>query len=383
MAKLHRLKDYMALDALNTDIENAEHTLKKSVVGEDRVAAAMLAGVKTNFIRTASNVFTEAVNEKYEEYKMLHGERPESVDDLPDWEGGVDAAIEEVTTLHLDVLSQNWLGTETIDTRLHEEGELDRFAKSFATEAYKTITDKAPGEEILATLDLVPGSFQYLGQQDNQQMNAVIETQAWQEAVRRIAVANKDSFDPIEMYDHLDNATDSDDGLAFGAVAALLKSKPSEDITVYVRALQAYRKSNGKDAPAQISDMILKEITNPTPDVLIAEEAAPIPAKARKEVAKPSERAPAKGKAVAKKQKAIEAVVNGEPVPAAKLLMIQHALGYDDTAMGELVGVSRQSWCNYSSGKRSYTATIKASLAIRQALADKADAIEEAMELTW
>lgn len=377
MAKLHRLKDYMALDALKTDIETAERTLKKSVTGEARVAAAMLAGVKANFTRTASSVFAEAVSEKYEEYKLLHGERP--AEGFEDWDAGADEAIEEATQPHIDVLSQNWLGTETIDTRIHEEGELDRFAKSFATEAYKQITDKIPGEAILAELGLVADSFQYLGEEENQSVGAVIEANALAEAVRRIAVANKDSFDPIEMYDHLDNATDSDDGLAFGATAALFKSQPAEDIKLYVRALQGFRKDKGRDAPALLSDMILKEITNPkADDIVIADEAAPVSAKAWKEVAKPSERKKAakvaKGKAVAKKQKKIEAVVNAEPTPAAKLKTIQEALGYDDTAMGKLVGVSRQSWCNYSSGKRSFTMSEDTKEKVRVALGAKEDA---------
>lgn len=361
MAKLQRLRDYMDLGTLTQDIEVAERILKKNVVGEHRITAAMLAGVKANFIATASSLFREAIYEKYEEHKMLRGERP--AEDPSDWDAGADEAIEEAAKPHIDVLSQSWLGTETIDTRLHEEGELGRLANSFAKEAFKQITDKIAGEDILAALGLETSAFQYLGGAEKLQANEAAESRTWQEAVRRIAVASGGHFDPIEVYDFLDNATDMDDGLAFGALASLFKSEPSEDITLYVRALQGFRKANGKEAPSMLSDLILKEITNPAPE--LSENTEP------KEVPKPSERAPKAKKAAAPKPKKEEAVSTEGPIPAVKLARIQRALGCDDTQMGKLVGVSRQSWCNYASGKRSYALTDSVKAKLREALEAK------------
>lgn len=80
-----------------------------------------------------------------------------------EWDSAMDDEVASVFEPYANVLSADWLGRATVDTRLHMEGEEARLMASFAKEAWKQLTyEKNTTAKILSAVGIVSEDIEAL-----------------------------------------------------------------------------------------------------------------------------------------------------------------------------------------------------------------------------
>lgn len=93
------------------------------------------------------------------EFVARNGPRPPFPQEqlaVSEWDSAIDDDMADVLEPYADILSADWLGRNTVDTRVHAEGELPRLASSFAKEAWRQLTyEKNTTAKILSAVGIV------------------------------------------------------------------------------------------------------------------------------------------------------------------------------------------------------------------------------------
>lgn len=367
--------DYSKDDLLN-DVAGQYATYKKTITGDDRVVKACVDTIKHYISINVERDIIAKLTEMYETYEMFNGPRP--AEGYSDWDSGLDDEVEKLVGPYISVLSADWLGKNTVDTRLHEEGAIPKFAKSLAAEAYKQATAGRTDMQIVSGGTLILADVKaLLNVTDDAQpaahtssLSGVVET------LNAILAQTGEAFDPIGMYDELDNASDSDDGLAYGAVTRILPDADESAARYYATQLQNFRASNS-NAVDTLLDMMTNLAANPE---AYAEAVAAEAAKPKVEnVPLPGERKKRNSKKDEPAQAAAEPVA-GALDPAVLAKIKAHAnVKDDDIAKG--IGTSRATVNNIVNGKTTLAPNDAQTAFLRNLIWSHMDGLREAMSL--
>lgn len=362
-------------DDLLNDVAAQYATYKKTITGDDRIVKASVDTIKHYLTLNVERDITAKLAEMYETYEMFNGPRP--AENRSDWDSGLDDEVEKLVEPYISVLSADWLGKHTVDTMLHEEGAIPKFAKALAAEAYKQATAGRTDVQIMSggglTMDVVRAALGDVAQAAATAPTASLAGVV--EALTAILGGVGAAFDPIEMYDTLDNASDSDDGLALGYIARLVLDADESAQRYYVVQLQNFRTSN-PDAVDKLLDMLTNLAANPDAyaEAVAAEAATP----KVENVPLPSERKK-------RNSKKDEAQAPAEPVagaldPAVLAKIKAHAnVKDDDIAKG--IGTSRATVNNIVNGKATLAPNEAQTAFLRNLIWSHMDGLREAMSL--
>lgn len=297
----------------------------------------VIAEVERICMTNVGTDYTEKLNDVYLSYTLMNGERDEvDVAALGDWDEGLDNEVEKLFEPITELLSQNWLGEKTIDTRLHEDGAIVKLASSVGKEIFKTLTfGKEPGQ-VLSNAGILRTDVEIAFEAHQNPTPELKEANrmAQESTIELIVGAMQQhlgaEFDQMEVYDDIGMLFDDDEILA-DAAAARLGLASADREAVQVAAFE------GLDTDGLFA--MLNEAPAP------AEEKPKAPAvKPTSESGKP--RRNKKAEAEQKAQAKAEGTIPAEVLQAYKA----HG-GMGDTEFAAKLGVSRGTYNNYLSGK--------------------------------
>lgn len=329
----------------------------------EAVLTAIVKAVERRAVAGAAALIRDDLEECYEMHVLMRGDHEAAAaqgdDPLEAWETALDEAVETLISPYKDVLSNDWLGRETIDTRLWEEGALDTFATSFGKEVFKQLCwqDGKPEEgggkpktpaKILAsagiTTSAVLGQFGDRiskaegGNRDDGSAATAAQPQAEPTELDTVLDTIFErvgaDFDIEGIQEELTLVFDDDDLLAKGA-AQRLGIEDEGDINT----LQLLGLNEGDGAAKAVIDGLLARKTGAA-----AAPAAPKRGAGRK----PAAETPA-----------------GDPIPTEVLALLAAHGGTPNAQMAEKVGVSRATYANYATGKTQLVPTDDQRAALR------------------
>lgn len=337
----------------------------KKIPSLDEALKAVTVEIEQATVRYVAEQYEPKLQEAYETFVLIHGERPEDADEAEVWDDQADAMVEETLEDYIRILSQDWLGTHTIGSGIHEEGGVSKFAHSLGKEYYKQITYGKTPAQIMSSAGIVKESVearlashvqptekekQAMAEQQDTDLNTVIE---------KIADHIGKDHDVMAVYDDLDLVSDDDDGLAFGAAARLGIAESDVD------TLRIVRLEHGRDTVDVLQHAIQKVLDGDKPEkkkapAKKAKEAKPAPAE---KAPKPEKKAPASTASGA----------DGSVLAALK------ANGAPDTDTAKGLGFSRTTYTNIVNGKSKFTPTEDQVAFLRGLVVDKLNELHEAL----
>jgi len=308
----------------------------------DQALKAVVSEIEQSAAKNVAAILIPQLNDMYEMYVMLNGEHDDCPDQptRDDYESALDDEVESIFDPFQKHLSANWLATNTIDTRLYEEGTIEKLALSAGREVVKQlssvtvqeqnqgIASKTPAQ-ILANAGIVQTDVQlYLDQHlaPKEAGDAEMSTDETDDAIKGVIEKMRahigTGFDMIEVYSDVELALDDDEILANGAGARL---GLDETDVGHLQTLTFLH--DASDVPNVIMAML-----DDTPDKTK-------PAKAERK---------AKDPVVPKQPPAM-----GEEAAEVLDLIVSHS-AVNDTAMAAAIGVSRATFNNYKARKTEF-----------------------------
>lgn len=313
------------------------------------------------------------IQDMYDMYVLMNGEyedvgMPENGSEEPDedfvnasrteYSAGLDDELEKVLEPFEQLLSADWLGRNTIDTRLWEENAIVKLSQSVAKEVFKQLSYQKTPAQVLSNAGIVQADVeiffeQHLAQAETpkgkQAMSDATATSAEDLAAKIKAHVGND-FDQMAVYDDLSLACDDDEILANGAGKRL--GLDEDD----VQALQMVVLEHGDET----ADHMIELIGNAS-----SGEKATKPKAERKPAApKTQTAAPAEG--------AVD--------PKVLVLMKNHG-STKDTEMSATLGVSRATYNNWLNGKNAFAPDGDQYSAVRDELVRNINGLLEALAL--
>lgn len=280
----------------------------------------------------AASVLPE-LQHMYDMYGVMYGERNDlseafimrgEIVNMDDWESGLDDAVEALLEPYQVYLSADWLGNHTIDTRLWEEGALERYAADVGKEVYKQLSYGKTPAQTLSNAGILQSDVdlyltQHLASATEEQDEPMAENTAeLQSVIAKIATYVGSAYDPTVIYDDLDLVTNDDDILADGAGGRL--GIEHNDVVV----LQLFAMDHPEDAADELARIVGEAVA----------------AGNTKEPGKPGRKP---------KPKPENAVANALSPKVFELLSNHSAA--KDTDMAKGLGVSRGTLTNYRTGQ--------------------------------
>lgn len=349
------------------------------------------------------------------EYVKMNGPRPNVGDEHADnWDEGLDDVVSKRLEPFEKVLSANWLGINTIDTRAQNDTDRDRIVKSFAAEAWKEMTYNRTDIQILAGVGILPVDLEMIpGVTVGASAPATPEPKEY-DPMRVNAILNAIILnfpDEATLEETLDLVSDDDDGLALGAAQTLgitmddalvlreARKRSGAAVEAWVNAITAGEMLD-EDAtyvdldPVDPDAIPASLVRNPDP---VTGQPMPPPPKPAAAAAPPPPPPPVAagpgappppppvvttGAAPPAPKRGRKAATPDAPpadaIPKETLLAIKQASGMKDDDMAVVLGVSRPSFNNMVNGKQFCTPSDDRRLALRQLVHDKLTALTEA-----
>lgn len=242
-----------------------------------------------------------------------------------EWASGLDDAFEACLEPYEPMLSANWLGTNTIDTRLWEPNAIVNMGRSVAKEVFKSLSYQKTPAQVLSNAGIVQADVEiYLEQhltQSPEKDKAMAEAadSSAEDIAAKIKAQVGAEFDQMEVYGDLELALDDDEILANGAGKRLGLDEND------VQALQMVALEQGEDTAQYIIDLM-----NAAP--------AEKPKRERKPKAEGTT-------ATAPKEGAVDADV---------LVLMKNHGSTKDTEMSASLGVSRATYNNWLNKKNPF-----------------------------
>lgn len=345
----------------------------------DQAVKAVVQEVELAVIEHIVGELKPVIEEAYETHILVNGERDEA-EVVEEWEEMVDELAEEAIQQYVDVLSQDWLGRNTIGTAFHLDDGITKFCNSLGREYFKQITyDKETGGskspvKILSsagiTKDQIEARLAIHNNPTKEETKAMEEQQnnELDGVLTKIAAHVGKDHDLNEVYNDIDLASDDDEILGEGAAARL--GIEIEDLNV----LQTERLLNGPDAVQAMCDRIV--------------ELSAGGAKATKVKTTKAKKAPEPKAVKAPKAPKAPEIVDNDPlgisdetgavITPETLTTIKDCGGKDaELALG--IGVSRATYNNYVNGRSEFKPTVEQHNFLRQEVVDKLNLLHVAL----
>lgn len=312
------------------------------------------------------------IQDMYDMYVLMNGEyedvgMPENGSEEPDedfvnasrteYSAGLDDELEKVLEPFEAMLSADWLGRNTIDTRLWEENAIVKLSQSVAKEVFKQLSYQKTPAQVLSNAGIVQADVEIFFEQHLAQASTPKGKQAMADATANSAedLATKikahvgDNFDQMMVYEDLELACDDDEILANGAGKRL--GLDEDD----VQALQMVVLEYGEDT----ADHMIELVGNASSGEKAAKPKADKKAAAAKKDAAPAERA----------------------VDARVLQLMKNHGSTKDTEMSATLGVSRATYNNWLNGKNAFAPDGDQYSAVRDELVRNINGLLEALAL--
>lgn len=338
----------------------------------EQAMKAVASQVEFAAMQNVQQKILPVIQDMYDMYVLMNGEyedvgMPENGSEEPDedfvnasrteYSSGLDDELEKCIEQLEPYLSADWLGRNTIDTRLWEENAIVKLSQSVAKEVFKQLSYQKTPAQVLSNAGIVQADVEIFFEQHLAQAETPKGKQAMSDATATSAedLAAKikshvgNDFDQMTVYEDLELACDDDEILANGAGKRL--GLDEDD----VQALQMVVLEYGEDT----ADHMIELVGN---------------ASSGEKAAKPK----ADKKAAAPKAQA--APVEGAVDPKVLVLMKNHG-STKDTEMSATLGVSRATYNNWLNGKNAFTPDGDQYSAVRDELVRNINGLLEALAL--
>jgi hypothetical protein len=399
---------------------------------------------KNTVFAYARDLVIEPLAVMYDVFVQRNGPRPKA-DGLEqqEWDSGLDDEVAAILEPYSGIVSINWLGQHTVDTLLHQPGEIQKLAEGFAREVWGQASYHKTNNQLMAALGFVQADMDNVlpvptttpATKGTEAMSSLVEVLNSIMLNYTMGLIGDESV----LTDNLDQASDTDDTLMEGAAGRLFIDPSS---ALLLRVARANGLTVEKMASVVVSGMMLDDkaaaviLAPATPAAPVVEEVEGIP-----EILKRSEVPPppvtvmvtdTKGNATVSKVPSPPNLVNINPLahvqqgkvppppaasatrvpppppvsgggaaastpPAAKrkksdpppaghipqhvLQTIKEATQLKDDDLAVLFGVSRPTMNNYLRGKGYCTPTPEQRKAVAARIEAKANALVEALQL--
>lgn len=367
-------------------------------------------------INYAHGLVLEPLAVMYDKFEQRNGARP-AADGLPqqEWDSALDDEVASVVEPYAGIVSAGWLGQHTVDTLLHQPGEIQKFANDFSREVWGQLSYHKTPAQLMAALGFTAADVDaYVSTQvpatPINEGTDMSETISLAEVLNSIMLNYQMGLlgDQAALLDNLDQASDTDDTLMEGAAerlyidhssALLLRVarangstpetwasmivtgdiKTTEGVAVLAPAgaPEIEEVEGGPDLPES-----LKRVP-PPPPVAAASKVPPPPAAAPTRVPPPPP-VTSGGAAASVAPKTRKRQADPPPaghIPQHVLVTIKDATQLKDDDLAILFGVSRPTMNNYLRGKGYCTPTPEQRKAVAERIEAKATALVEALQL--
>lgn len=291
------------------------------------------------------------IDDAMEMHVMTFGARP--AEDPVDWDGNLEDALTDALEPWKPVLSENWFGKTLMGAVFGERDFTTKIANSATTEAWVTVTTGKTPAQIMSSGNIL------LHELKSYILNRVVPVfnlGLCYETLEAILSHSGPTYDPMYMMDMLDNASDTDDGLAFGAMTRLVPDADQDALDTYINSLRDARREKGAKAVDWMVDALGRLAENPESfksASLTAEVASPAVPAPVQEVPAPAARAARTPRAT------------GPNVPPEVFNIIKGYTGTTADSLKDHLGVSRASASNYMTGKTLLAADASQKVALR------------------
>lgn len=348
----------------------------------DQAIKAVIQEVELAVIEHIVDELKPVLEEAFETHTLCQGERDEA-EVVEEWDEMVDELAEEAIAQYTDVLSQDWLGRNTIGTAFHLDDGITKFCNSLGREYFKQITyDKETGGskspvKILSSAGITKDQIEArlaIHNNPTKEETKAMEAQQNEEldgVLNKIAAHVGKDHDLNEVYSDIDLASDDDQILGEGAAARL--GIEVDDLN----ALQTERLLNGPEAVQAMCDRIVELTSGPAkaPKVKTVKAKAPKPA--------PEPKAPK-----APKAPKVPEIVDNDPLGVSdatggyitpEVLTTIKDCGGKDAELALGIGVSRATYNNYVNGRSEFKPTVEQHNFLRQEVVDKLNLLHVAL----
>lgn len=320
------------------------------------VASEVERRIMTHFAKS----FEDQLEEAKLAYELDNGDYEDCEAEARDeYEQGLDDVVEKLLEPMHELLSQDWLGKNTIDTRLWEKDAVSKLAQSVGREAYKQISYGKTPNQILSNAGIVQGDVEIFFAShmapktatEIKNMADVMERSL--EGVCAVIRAHLGKeFDQLAVYDDVELAIDDDEILA-GAAASRLGIGGADLEILQMAALE-----HGDET----ADKIMELINNASDQPATVSE-------------------PKQSPAPAKEKPAPVHHEHGEHVDADVLTLLKEHGGAKDTEMSAALGVSRGTYNNWINGKTAFAPSDEQRAVLRAQLVKNANGLLQAIAL--
>jgi hypothetical protein len=357
----------------------------------DAVTMACVRVVEKRSVAGAAALVRDDLQEAYDMYTITFGDRPEvgpdeSAEARDAWDEKLDELVEGQFQPYADILSNDWMAVHTIDTRLHEEGAVDKLAEAFGKEVYKQLCWQA-GEgptagklkspmQILSSAGIMQSAI--IGRFGDR---IVQEQQDVADKVQDVLDGNAEPYGTVAQLDdvlnkifhhvgidaisdedtlmaELELVCDSDDILAQGAGSRL--GLTADEVV----PLQMLSLDQGSEAPATVYAMLSARAALPPmpapPPAPASTAPAPIP--------------PSPGQGA-------KPATNSDAIPSEVFALLDEHGGVAGSKMAEDLGVSRATYNNYVKGKTQLKASPEQRETLRAQLVADVNGLRAALSL--
>ena len=403
--------------------ETARRLAYNAAVNTQLVANTAVAVVKDQAIAYLKNMITPTIEMARLELVLSIGEPDASWPFYrrEEWAASMDDKLEGVIEPYAHVLSSDWTARYTIDSKLHEAGGTDNWVDEFANEVYRNITylhkrgeegaPKTPAQ-VLSSVGIVAADidgFVTSRPTPSQQQVEEYKTMTLQETIAKLHQWNSmTGQDANTVMSLLDNALDSDDGLAMSGmsqlggdmadvislrasihtglatvqqVAAQIISGPTQQAAPPQPAFDPGPQRQDVDmdlsqfmggAPPAVPVMAAPQVQYPVPGIVPAPGTAPAQPTAAPQTAADAGPPPVKGK------KGTPPV--GALTPRVFAILKDHS-GINSVDLGAQLGVSRGTFDNYAKGKAHCVPSTEHLNYLRNMIGEKIALLTEAYNL--
>lgn len=276
-----------------------------------------------------------------------------------DYESGMDDVVEAALEKYDEWLSADWLGRNTIDTKVWEDGSpvnpderknVTALATSAAKEVFKQLcADKTPAQVVsnagIVRTDVETYLEAHLAKKENKTMADNATT--LDDLIAKMKTYLGADFDQLGVFDDMQTVIEEDD--------AVLKNSAAGRLGL-----------NEEDANALQIEAFMFE--DPATEFVQKVDDYKIPSGRKKAAAKKKEKAEAKAQLA-------------EGATSPDVLANLKECGAGDTAMAEALGVSRSTYTNYVKGKSDFSPNGDQYTTVREELVRRANLMMTALAL--
>lgn len=316
----------------------------------EQAMKAVASEVEMVVMKAVQNRIEPLMHEMYEMYTLMNGDWGDiEASTRDDYSSGLDDQLEALLEPYESLLSADWLGRNTIDTRLWEEGAIPKLAKSAGKEVYKQISYNKTPAKVLSSAGIVQADVElylqhHLDGKIEKRTEPMENNSTLEDVAAKIKAHVGKDFDQMAVYEDLELACDDDEILAAGAGKRI--GLDEEDL----QALQFGVLDYGDELPQHVFELVEKA------------EDTKVKKKTAKRVKKSDEDA-------------------SPGVDPQVLALLKAHGGAKDTEMATALGVSRATYNNWINGKNTFSPDADQHATLRDRIITDTNGLLEALAL--